>query len=138
LGFFSYARAPAAGSSNPSRWLERLAQLAPAASDGVAVKPGDAGQQDNAAAAVLAGEEASQKPSSALIRSSDEAVEGTVLPGHPAGRMLSAPRARTGVDSLPTLLPGQALLLGHRTFTSLRAICQRAKVILFLHCCSCS
>jgi hypothetical protein len=69
---------------------------------------------------VSAGKKAGQKPSSAFIRSSDEAVEGTMLPGHLAFGVSSAARALASVDVPPTLLvghtvPGQTFLLGHRT-----------------------
>jgi hypothetical protein len=95
-----------------------LAQFTSPAGDGVAVKPGDAGQQGDAAATVLASEKAGEKPAGAFVSSSNEAVEGPVLPGNSAAGVLSAGRALTGVDDLPMLLVGQMLLRRHRTFTS--------------------
>jgi hypothetical protein len=69
---------------------------------------------------MLAGEKASQQATRAFVRSSDEAVEGTMLPGHSTVGILSAARALTSVDEPPTLLvgqtfSGQTFLLGHRT-----------------------
>lgn len=117
-----------------------MTQLASAAGDGVAVKPGDAGQQGDAAAAMLAREKAGHKPARAFVRSRKEAVEGTMLSSHSALGVLSAPRAFTSVDDPPRmlgdrrLLLAQRLLLGQWTLTSLQACCQRGKVILFAHC----
>jgi hypothetical protein len=83
---------------------------------------------------MLASEKAGYKAARALVRSSDEAVESTVLSGHLAFGVLLAGRAFTSVDEPSRYRPGQALLLVHRTFTSLRARGQRAKVILFTPC----
>jgi hypothetical protein len=97
-----------------------LAQLTSAACDGVTVQPSDLGQPGDAAPTVLASEKASEKPARAFVGSSDEAIEGTMLPGHSAVGVLSAARALTSVDEPPTLLvgqtvPGPTFLLGHRT-----------------------
>jgi hypothetical protein len=70
---------------------------------------------------VLAGEKAGQQAARAFVSSSDEAVEGPMLPGHSAVGVLSATRALTSVDEPATLLvgqtfPGQTFLLGHRPY----------------------
>ena len=70
-------------------------------------------RQANAAATMLAGEEASQQPSGTFVRSSQKAVDGTMLTGHVAVGMLSAGRAGTNMDE--PLLPrvGKMFLFVH-------------------------
>jgi hypothetical protein len=111
-----------------------LAQFASASGDGIAIEASDAGQQGDAASAVLASQKAGQKTTSAFVRSSDEAVESTMLSGHSAFGIPAAGWALARVDAPPSFPPGQMLLLGHRTFTSLRAGCQKANGILFDYC----
>jgi len=126
--------ASCAGPTNPIRPEERPAQLTPSAGDRVAIQSGDAGQQGDAARAVLAGEEAGYQAAGALVGSGDKAIEGTMLPGHSAAGMLSAARARTSVDEAPTLLVGQTFLGDHRTLPPFRQPAKGGKVILFSHC----
>jgi hypothetical protein len=109
--------------------LVRVSQLTPAAGDGIAVEPGDAGQQGNAAAAVLAGEEAGQQPAGAFVRSSQEAVESPMLTGHAPVGMLSASGARTSVDELPMPRVGRMFLLGHMSLPPLGRPTKEAKVL---------
>jgi hypothetical protein len=106
-----------------------LAQFASSAGDGVAVQPGDASQQGDTAATVLASEEAGDKPACTFVRSSNEAVEGTVFSGRSAAGVLSAGRTLTGVDDPPRVLAGRRLFLLHRTFTSFGQPAKGAKVI---------
>jgi hypothetical protein len=120
LDFFFDVRSASTGPANPPRRTARLAQLTPTTGNRVAVQSSDAGQQGDAAAAVLAGEKASDEPAGAFIGGSDEAVEGTMLSGHSAVGVFSAARALTRVDEPPTLVvsqrfPGQTFLLGHWT-----------------------
>jgi len=134
MGLFFQAWASRAGSANAPRRPERLAQFAATAGHGIAVQAGDACQQADAAFAVLPGEKAREQAPQAFVRSNDETVESTMLSCHSSFGMLLAGLALTNMDA-PSRFPlGRTLLLGHWTFTSLRAHCQRPNVILYLHC----
>jgi len=99
---------------NSSRPRQRLAQFPAAAGNGIAVQPGDTGEQGDAAFAVLASEEANDKPARAFIGGSDETVEDAMLAGDASLGVLATGWTPTGVDDLPAPLAGQTLLLGHR------------------------
>jgi len=104
----------------------------PTAGNGIAVQAGDARQQDDAALAVLAGKKARQQAARAFVRSSDEAIEGTMLSGDSAFGILLASRTLTSVDE-PLRLPGsQAFLLGHRTLPPFGQVAEGARLLYSL------
>jgi hypothetical protein len=92
-----------------------LAQLAFTARNSVAVDPGDALQQRDTTATMLAGEKAGQQPARSFIGCSNETIQRTMLPRNSPLGVLSASRTSTNMDSprtIPNVLPS---LFGHGT-----------------------
>ncbi len=106
-----------------------MAQLALAAGDGIAVEPGDAGQQGDTATTVLAGEKADQQPAHAFVGSSKEAVEDPMLSGQWSFGMLSAGWARTGVHGPLPLRVGQTFLGSHGTLPPFEQIAKGTRTL---------
>jgi hypothetical protein len=74
-----------------------LLQLALAAADGVGAEARNAGEQGDAATTLLLGQEANDKPASPLVGNREQVVEGPVMLGGGAVRLLPADPAVTAV-----------------------------------------
>src|SRR4051794_5049598 len=80
-GLFFHAGAAAAGAADAAVVLGRLLQLRQAQPDGVAAEAGEPAEMANAAAAVLASQEADEQPAGFLVQGGDQPVDIPVLLG---------------------------------------------------------
>jgi hypothetical protein len=99
---------PAAGAADAAgRVREALPQLHQAAADGGAAEPGDAGEEGDTAAAVLAGQQSHEETAAAFVQRGDHTIDSQMVPGQFAGWGSATVKATTAEGSL--------LLVGHGT-----------------------